>query len=443
MKHRASSLTAHFGLLLLLSGTAAMLLFCCLRFGGGWLLERYFDGSDFQQQYNERRIQNFQSYVEENGLATTDTAQITRWNKKHPLILMEVYRSNILRYTSAAPEEALDNETEVPYYTWVSYYEIPFADGAAEVVIYADDTYRFFTWLTVLSLGAALLVFLGIFLWGSRRLVRYICQLSVEIQAMEGGDLDVPITFRGNHELTRLAHSLDSMRRAFQEQMEQETNLFRANQAMITAMSHDLRTPLTTLQIYTDILRYKKYRPDQLDGYLEKIDAKAAQIKQLSENIFEYSLVSRHQTIELEAPRPVRDVFHDQLSEMAVYLTQQDFSFELELDWPDLHISVCSQYIKRLMDNVLSNLVKYADAELPVLIAAMEKDGGAVVLFQNKISSTPLQQEGTHIGLANMKAMMEKMGGRCCAGQTGSIFQLELWFPSVPPKRSKEDVHET
>ena len=181
MKHRASSLTAHFSLLLLLSGTVAVLVFCCLRFGGGWLLEQYFDGSDFQQQYNERRIQSFQSYVEENDLATTDTAQITRWYKKHPLILMEVYRSNILRYTSAAPEEALDNETEVPYYTWVSYYEVPFADGTAEVVIYADDTYRFFTWLTVLSLGMALLAFLLIFLQGCRRVVRYICQLSWEI----------------------------------------------------------------------------------------------------------------------------------------------------------------------------------------------------------------------------------------------------------------------
>lgn len=443
MKHRASSLTAHFGLLLLLAGTTAVLLFCCLRFGSGWLLEQYFDGSDFQQQYNERRMQSFQSYVVENDLATTDTAQITRWNKKHPLILMEVYRSNILRYTSAAPEEALENETEVPYYAWVSYYEIPFADGIAEVVIYADDTYRFFTWLTVASLGIALLTFLLIFLHGCRRVVRYICRLSEEIQAMEGGDLDVPITFQGNHELTRLAQSLDSMRRAFQEQKEQEANIFRANQAMITAMSHDLRTPLTTLQIYTDILRYKKYKPSQLEGYLEKIDAKAAQIKQLSENIFEYSLVSKHQTMELEAPRPVRDVFHDQLSEMAVYLTQQNFSFELELDWPDLHISVSSQYIKRLIDNVLSNLVKYADAELPVLIAVTEKDGGAAILFQNKIRSAPLPQEGTHIGLANMKAMMEKMGGKCRDNQTGSIFQLELWFPSVPKKQSKEDVHET
>lgn len=134
--------------------------------------------------------------------------------------------------------------------------------------------------------------------------MQYICQLSVEIQAMEGGDLDVPITFRGNHELTRLAHSLDSMRQAFQEQKEREINIFRANQAMIIAMSHDLRTPLTTLQIYTDILRYKKYEPSQLDGYLEKIDAKAAQIKQLSENIFEYSLVSGIKPLNWRHPAP-------------------------------------------------------------------------------------------------------------------------------------------
>ena len=122
---------------------------------------------------------------------------------------------------------------------------------------------------------------------------------------------------------------------------------------------------------------------------------------------------------------------------MAVYLTQQNILFELELDWPNLNISVASQYIKRLMDNVQSNLAKYADAELPLLIAIMEKDGGVAILFQNKISSAPLQQKGTHICLANMKAMIGEMG-ECWNNQTESIFQLERWFL---PKLSKTDVH--
>lgn len=81
------------------------------------------------------------------------------------------------------------------------------------------------------------------------------------------------------------------------------------------------------------------------------------------------------------------------------------------------------------MDNVQSNLIKYADAEFPVLIAVMEKDCGAAILFQNKISSTPLQQDGTHIGLANMKAMMEKMGGECREKSNGIDFPTGVVVP--------------
>ncbi|MBR2668091.1 MAG: sensor histidine kinase [Oscillospiraceae bacterium] len=429
MMNKTSSLTKYLGSLLILSCAAAALLFCCLRFGGGELLERYFEGSDFQHQYNEQRIQSFLAYVDENGLSTADTESITVWVKKHPLILMEIYRQNILRYSSSAPEELLDNETEVPYYAWTSYYEVPFSDGIAEVVIYADDTYRFFSLLTVVSLGASLLAFLFVFLRGIGGVVQYICRLSEEIQAMESGDLDVPITFEGNHELTRLAHSLDSMRNAFKVQKEEEINIFRANQAMITAMSHDLRTPLTTLQIYTDILRYKKHEPEQLDHYLATIDAKAAQIRQLSENIFEYSLVSRHQHVELAPPRLFRDVFHDQLSAMVAYLSQKQFSFELELDWPNVQISVNSQYIKRLTDNVTSNIEKYASAERPVFITVREKDIGACLIVENSVNVTPPQQEGTHIGLVNMEAMMKKMEGECRIDQSDASFQVELWFP--------------
>lgn len=431
MKHKPNSLTTRFTLLLLASFAAASLVFCTVRFGGGMLLKQYFNTSDFQQKYCERRIQDLLAYVDEHDIATTDTEAITRWVEKHHLILLEIYRFNVLRYTSSAPVESLSNDSEAPYYAWLSYYQIPFADGTAEVVIYADDTYRFFTWLTAAALGAALIVFLLVFLHNTRGLVRYIKKLSEEIQVMEGGDLDVPITLQGNDELFLLAQSLDSMRRAFKAQKEEETNLLYANQAMVTAMSHDLRTPLTTLQIYTDILRLKKYKPEQLDEYLEIIDSKAAQIKQLSENIFEYSLVSRHQSVQLEEPRPVRDVFHDRLSEMAALLAQKHFRFDLELDWPEIRISVNSQYIKRLIDNISSNLEKYADAEYPVLIRIEERENGVAILFQNVVSAAPEQQEGTHIGLTNMEAMMKKMGGRFRAGQTATLFQSELWFPAA------------
>lgn len=427
---RFSTLMAHFCGLLLLAGALSALLFSCVYFGGRSLMTQYFENSDFQEQLTEKRVQELQNYVEENGLAANDASQLTSWVKKQPMILLEIYRANVLLYSSSAPNEQMDNEEKSPVYDWTPYYRLNFSDGEAEVVIYANDTYRWFSSLLTTALILAFLLFLLIFLSGCQGLVRYICKLNNEIHAMEGGDLDAPITIQGSHELTQLARSLDAMRIAFKEQREHEAAIFRANQSMITEMSHDLRTPLTTLRIYTDILRFKKYDPSQLSNYLEKIDAKAAQIKQLSENIFEYSLVSRSQDIILDAPAPFYDVFHDILSEMAGYLGQQGFSFQFELRWFPASIAVHPPYIKRLIDNIASNILKYASPEAPVSIKTISEDSYVGLAFKNSIRYRSIDQESTHIGLANMRAMMEKMGGECRALQSNATFQIDLRFPS-------------
>ena len=431
--HKPSSLTAHFGRLLLLSAAAGILLFLCLRLGGEVLLTHYIETSDYQVRATEKQVREFQSYVSEKGLAVRDSVQITKWVRRHAPILMEIYRDNIMLYSSSAPEELEGNDEESPSYDWISYYQVHFADGPAEVVLYADILYPWLSILTIASLVLSFTLFLLLFLRGCRGLIRYICQLSAEIQAMEGGDLDVAITIRDDHELTRLARSLDAMRLAFREQRAQETAIFQANQRMITEMSHDLRTPLTTLQIYTDILRLGRYEPDQLPGYLEKIDAKAGQIRQLAENIFEYSLVSRHQEIRLGDPAPVREVFHDLLSECVGNLKGQGFTVEFSQDWPAVSLAVYQPYIKRLIDNIHSNLLKYADPGAPVQIRIREEKNAVCLSVENRISSDTGDRDGTQIGLTNMRTMMEKMGGWCRVEQEEEVFRIRLGFPTVPP----------
>ena len=428
-KRKPSGLTAQFSALLLLAGAAAVLLFCCLHFGGSEVLTQYFEDSGFQEEMTRRRIQGLQDYVSQNQVSARDAAQLNHWAKKQPMILMEIYRSNVLLYSSSAPTELWGNEAEAPTYDWISYYHITFADGDAEVVLYANDTYRWFSCLTMGALVLSFALFLFIFLRGCRGLVRYICRLSEEIQAMEGGDLEQSITLRGDHELTQLAKSLDAMRQAFKDQRERENAAFRANQTMITQMSHDLRTPLTILQIYTDILRFQKYDPDRLEEYLEKIDNKACQIKQLAENIFEYSLISREQVVELDPPATVREVFHDSLSEMAAYLSQQGFQLSLELDWPSGMIRAYQPFVKRLIDNISSNIVKYADPEHPIIIEIFSTENHISLVVQNFIWTDISGQDSTCIGISNMKTMMEKMYGDCLILKTESTFRIELLFP--------------
>lgn len=102
MRNKVSGLTLHFGLLLLLAMAIASLAFVVLRFGGAIIMERALEHSDFQQQNNVKRIRSFQAYIEKHNLSARDAAQIKRWEKTQPLMLLEIYRSNTLLYTSSA-----------------------------------------------------------------------------------------------------------------------------------------------------------------------------------------------------------------------------------------------------------------------------------------------------------------------------------------------------
>ena len=139
---------------------------------------------------------------------------------------------------------------------------------------------------------------------------------------------------QGKNELSLLARGLDNMRIALRESNEKEAELTAANRRMITEMSHDLRTPLTSLLIYTEILGKKAVKdPQQLMEYVRKIEKKARQIKRLSDNIFEYALITEETEAKLGEPQTLWSLFYDPLSEMTAYLEERGYTVELQTNW--------------------------------------------------------------------------------------------------------------
>ena len=296
-------------------------------------------------------------------------------------------------------------------------------------MIYSDENHLCYTWVTIAEIVLCVFVFLLIFLRGIRKIVDNICVLSAEIQVLEGGGLDHPITVHGSDELGMLAQGLDSMRKAFLEQRNTEAFCFQANQSLITGISHDLRTPLTKLLLYTEILRSGKYQSEnQMQDYLIRIDEKAGQIKQLSDNILQYSMMPKGDSMLKQEPVSLKAAFHDSLSEMVGYLSQRGYQFDFALDWTDEQVLVYEPFIKRLLDNVTSNIEKYAELSVPVRIELLRNGAYIGLSFQNAIKKDSARQEGTNIGLTNINSMMRKMGGTCHVEQTGISFEIELWF---------------
>ena len=173
--------------------------------------------------------------------------------------------------------------------------------------------------------------------------------------------------------------------------------------------------------LYTEILLKNKCRDEaQRISYIQKIDQKARQLKQLSDHLFEYALVTGETEIKLEGPVPITAAFYDLLSETVSYLEQQGFTVQSDFQGEACYVRIFPDYIARIFDNLTSNVVKYADRTNPVQIQLVHTERSVGIHMKNKKGSVDERTE-----------MMEKMGGRAETQQDAQNFAVVLWFPKV------------
>ena len=430
--NRRSSIRARLGQLLVFAALVAGLCYLGLDLAGRTLLERYLTSEDFVQRQDQRYLDDLRSYIEAESVTAWDADKLTQWVYRQNVVSIQVVRDGIVTYDSFYPEADF---TAYPsagqYYEWGNYHDVAFADGPATVWLYGYYYYQYDVRLLVISLAGAFLVFLGIVMAGIQGTITYIRQLSHEIGVLEGGTLDVPITIRGRDELTDLAQSLDAMRDSFRRQGERERELTQANQRMVTEMSHDLRTPLTAILLYVELLRRNGGEAEKREEYLDRLEGKVEQMRSLADHLFRYASSSEEtQAGHTEAVSMEAGV-GDALSELAACLTQQGFRVEADLPWSGRQVIVDCEGAARVLDNLTSNLLKYADPRTPVTIALLEQEDFMGVRIANALRSSFDGVESSGVGLASASRVMEQMGGRLDRTETDDGFQVTLFFKAV------------
>ena len=430
--------------LLLAAVAVSGLFFVVINYAGEQMITKIFSDSSHIEKLSEAYIQDLQDYIDETKAASNDSEKLTEWVRKRKIVSIQVYKDEILTYDSNYPDAAVeDAEAEGAYYDWEYYYTAEFADGTADVFLYGFFSYPLYSYAMTAEILLAVILLVAIVILGIRRPVKYIGRLKDECEILGNGNLDYQVTVQGRDELALLAQGLDNMRMALRESNEKEAELTAANRRMITEMSHDLRTPLTSLLIYTEILGKKAAKdPRQAMEYVRKIEKKARQIKRLSDNIFEYALITEETKAELGEPQTLRELFYDPLSEMTAYLGERGYTVELRPDTGSgserRQIRVNEEYINRIMDNIVSNIEKYADKSMPVRIETIYTEEYGGLAFRNGISCSTEDRrktEGsTNIGLHNVEKMMKNMDGYFRVKQTENIFEITLIFPWVKEK---------
>ncbi len=253
----------------------------------------------------------------------------------------------------------------------------------------------------------------------------------------------------------RINHISDGMTHAIEERMKSE----RFKTELITNVSHDIKTPLTSIINYVDLLEKEELHNETAQEYLEVLERQSSRLKKLIEDLIEASKASTGNL-------PV----HLERLEAGIFMTQTVGEFEektkavgldLVIEKPEtpVYIMADSRHFWRVIDNLMNNICKYAQSGTRVYINLEVKEAQVSITFRNtskyplNISSDELMErfvrgdasrntEGSGLGLSIANSLMDLMGGTFRLYVDGDLFKVVLGFAETAEKETKEKIEE-
>ena len=222
----------------------------------------------------------------------------------------------------------------------------------------------------------------------------------------------------------------------------------RLKSELITNVSHDLKTPITSIINYTELLSQMEALPEEARDYVAIIAKKSDRLKKLTQDLFDISKVQSGNEEVLWEKLDVSLLLHQAMGEHDNEIRTSGLPFCVEAP-KDLYISADGRKMSRVVSNLISNILKYAMKGTRVFVTASEKDGFVWVEFKN-ISAYPLDfdaeeitqrfvrgdasrtAEGNGLGLAIAKSYTEVCGGTFEILMDGDLFKAILKFKKQP-----------
>ena len=300
----------------------------------------------------------------------------------------------------------------------------------------ALSDFEVFLWIYLGAVGTALLLtifFTNVYL--TRSLFRHISEpldeLVAGVERIQQGDLDSPIAYTGRDEFKAACDAVDLMAAKLKAALEDEQRRTQSRKELIAGMSHDLKSPLTSIRAYSEALRDGvAATPELRQRYIETVCRKEQEIEGMVNRLFEFSKLDLS-----ELPLDMNTVD----AKATVDTVAADYTAATDIDTAALAgytVLADESQLKRIAKNIIDNAVKYSGREcVRIAISVAAEDGDAVTLrfaddgrgvddgqldklFDVFYRADPARERGTEgsgIGLAVVRKAAEEMGGSAAA----------------------------
>jgi len=238
-----------------------------------------------------------------------------------------------------------------------------------------------------LAIFVGFLFFISGFLILTKNKMDYIQELSNTVHIISTGDLKYAAPVKGNDELTNLAKSINVMARDIDERIEEERHLEKTKQELITNVSHDLRTPLTSIIGYLGLAQSQKISAKQKDEYIDIAYSKSERLKELINELFEYTKLQSPDNKPNFTAVNLVDLLDQLIEEMIPMAEERGLSITKSIVKKDILLQADVPQIVRLFENLISNAIKYSYTSDPILLSVhgIDASGYVTISIENTI----------------------------------------------------------
>ncbi|WP_460299696.1 HAMP domain-containing sensor histidine kinase [Clostridium botulinum] len=273
----------------------------------------------------------------------------------------------------------------------------------------------------------------------------YLNEILKATEEMSYGNLDYVIKENGESALGKIAHNINNMKDGYKKSLEEQVKSERLKTELITNVSHDLKTPLTSIINYIDLLKKEDLSKDEINGYISVLDRKSKRLKSLIEDLFEASKMSSG-AVELNIEKiNVTALLKQSIAEFEEKITKSSLELKFKYDNNKTYANLDGKKTWRVFENLINNIIKYSQPNTRVYIDLIETNTKIIITMKNisryemdfsadeiferfKRGDKARNTDGSGLGLAIAKSISELQGGSLNIIIDGDLFKVIVEF---------------